>query len=301
LLLNKYLVKFGNAGGSPMSRIAFEEQAAVVSGAASLGAEMARPWTVRRLTQHLGAEIEGLDLAAGLDEAAFAALRGLLLEHHVIFARGQNLAPSQLVETAARFGEIDVNPVSPKVAGMPEVTELVTHDGRSPDIWHFDASFTAAPPMGSLLTMVKSPPVGGDTLWISLHAVYDSLSEAMRAFLAPLSVVYDSALHMQAHIVAEHPLVRAHPETGRTGLFFDPMYAARIPQLNKPESDAVLAFLRSYVADPTFACRFHWSDGAFAMWDNRCTLHRVASDFVGERIIHRVTVAGEPPVRAGGP
>jgi taurine dioxygenase len=67
-------------------------------------------------------------------------------------------------------------------------------------------------------------------------------------------------------------------------------------KLNAAEGEAFLAFLRSYVTDPTFACRYHWSDGTFAMWDNQCTLHRVARDFIGERIINRVTVVGEKPI-----
>jgi taurine dioxygenase len=253
---------------------------------------------VRPLTQHIGAELRGLDLVCGFDDAAFAALHAALLDHHVVFVPDQFLDPAALLEVGARFGTIAVNPLSPKVEGFPEVTELVTHDGRAPDIWHFDASFTAEPPMGSLLSMVKSPAVGGDTLWISGHAVYDSLSEPMRAFLASLTVVYDSAVYAPMDLVAEHPLVRVHPETGRPGLFFDPMYSTRVLELQPSESDAVLRFLRSVITDPTFACRYRWSDGTFAMWDNRCTMHRVSSDFVGERIIHRVTVAGDVPARA---
>jgi len=243
------------------------------------------------LTQHIGAELHGLDLACGLDDSAFAALHAALLEHHVVFVPDQFLGPADLLALGARFGVIEVNPLSPKVEGFPAVTELVTHDGRAPDIWHFDASFTAEPPMGSLLTMVKSPVVGGDTLWISGFAVYDSLSEPMRGFLASLTVEYDSSVYAPVELVAEHPLVRAHPETGRVGLFFDPMYSTRVLELEPSESNAVLRFLRSAITDPTFACRYRWRDGTFAMWDNRCTMHRVSSDFVGERIIHRVTVA----------
>jgi taurine dioxygenase len=256
------------------------------------------PIEVKPLTQHVGAEIRGLDIASGLDEASVATLRALLLRHHVVFLPDQHLTPRQLLATAERFGSIEVNPFSPKVEGLPEVTRLVTYDGRAPDIWHFDSSFMEAPPMGSLLSMVKSPPVGGDTLWLSMHAVYDSLSPAMREFLRPLTAAYDSAVHAPPGMAAQHPLVRSHPETGRPSLYFDPMYSTRILELNKAESDSVLAFLRAYIADPTFACRYHWSEGAFAVWDNRCTLHRVASDFVGERIIHRVTVAGDTPIRA---
>ena len=146
--------------------------------------------------------------------------------------------------------------------------------------------------------MVQSPAVGGDTLWISGYAVYESLSAPMQEFLASLTVVYDSSVFAPLELVAEHPLVRVHPETGRVGLFFDPMYSTRVVELHPSESDALLAFLRSVITDPTFACRYRWGDGTFAMWDNRCTMHRVASDFVGERIIHRVTVAGDVPRRA---
>jgi taurine dioxygenase len=147
--------------------------------------------------------------------------------------------------------------------------------------------------------MVKTPPVGGDTLFVNLAAVYESLSPLMRDLLAGLRVRYESAAKGVPGLEAEHPLVRVHPETGEACLCFDPMYATRVLPLHKEEGRAVLAFLRSYVTDPTFACRYHWEDGTLAMWDNRCTLHRVASDYVGERIIHRVTLAGDPIVAPG--
>ena len=254
------------------------------------------PLEVRPLTRHVGAELRGFDLGAGFDEHACATLRAALIEHGVVFVPDQFLGPADLLGVAARFGEILRNPLSPKVDGFPDVTELVTYDGRAPDIWHFDTSYAEIPPMASLLSMVKSPPVGGDTLFISTYAVYDSLSTTMRDFVERLTVVYESGARGPAGHVAEHPLVRIHPETNRKCLFFDPMYSTGVVELNGSEGDALLAFLRSYVTDPTFACRYQWADGTFAMWDNRCTLHRVASDFVGERIINRVTVAGDKPI-----
>ena len=254
------------------------------------------PVEVRPLTGHIGAELHGLDLAARSDDGALETLRASLLEHHVVFVPGQFLGPSDLLEIAGWFGDILRNPLSPKVDGFPDVTELVTHDGGAPDIWHFDTSYAEVPPKASLLTMVKSPAVGGDTLWISLYAVYESLSATMRDLVDRLTVVYESGAKGPPGHVAEHPLVRIHPDSGRRCLFFDPMYSTRIAELKQSESDALLTFMRSYITDPTFACRYHWSDGTLAMWDNQCTLHRVASDFVGERVIHRVTVAGEKPI-----
>jgi taurine dioxygenase len=258
------------------------------------------PMEARPLTRHIGAELSGFDLRARFDASAYEVLRDALLRYHVIFVPEQFLGPAELLEVGARFGEILRNPLSPKVDGHPDVTELVTRDGGAPDIWHFDTSYAEVPPMASLLSMIRSPAIGGDTLWISLYAVYESLSPAMRQFVDRLTVVYESGARGPEGHVAEHPLVRIHPETGRKCLFFDPRYSTRVAELNRGEGEALLAFLRSYVADPTFACRYRWSDGTFAMWDNRCTLHRVASDFVGERIINRVTVAGDRPVAPTG-
>ena len=255
------------------------------------------PFDVRPLTGHIGAELHGLDLAGGLDDTVAEALRQALLAHNVVFAPSQFLTPTDLLEIAGRFGEILRNPTSPKVEGFPDVTELVTRDGRAPDIWHFDTSYAEIPPKLSCLSMVKSPPCGGDTLFVSAYALYESFSPSLRTFISGLTVVYDSATRSVPGHVAEHPLVHVHPESGRACLLFDPMYSARVVELTDSESQALLAFLRAAVSDPTFACRYRWSDGTFAMWDNRCSLHRVASDFVGERIIHRVTVAGAVPVR----
>jgi taurine dioxygenase len=118
----------------------------------------------------------------------------------------------------------------------------------------------------------------------------------MRELLGRLRVRYEASSPDGGRLVAEHPVVRVHPETERPSLFFDSQWSTGVVELGDEESAALLAFLRAYVKDPTYQCRYRWAEGTFAMWDNRCTLHRVASDFVGERIIQRVTVAGEPPV-----
>jgi taurine dioxygenase len=253
---------------------------------------------VRPLTRHIGAELSGIDLRR-LDDDTVTALHAALLEHLVVFVPGQFLTPPELLAVARGFGEIFPNPMSPKADGYPDVTELVTRDGGSPDIFHFDTSYVAAPPKLSMLSMVRCPPVGGDTLWASGYALLESFSPPMREFLEGLHVRYDPRGKGEMARVAEHPLVSVHPETGRATFLLDAMWSRRVVELERAESDALLAFLRVHVTDPTYSCRYRWSEGTFALWDNRCTIHRVASDFVGERIIQRVTVAGEPlaPVR----
>lgn len=248
---------------------------------------------IEPLTRSIGAELADVDLRH-LDDDEFHALHRAFLEHQVVLFPGQFLDPVELLAFARRFGEIFPNPLSPKADGHPDVTELVTWDGGAPDRFHFDTSYVDVPPKISVLCMVKSPPVGGDTLWASGYAIHDSFSPPMRAFLEQLHVHYDPRSTTDPQ-TADHPLVAVHPETGRAAFLLDTMWGRRVVELERAESEALLTFLRGYVADATFSCRYRWSDGTVAMWDNRCTLHRVASDFVGERIIHRVTVAGDAP------
>jgi taurine dioxygenase len=251
---------------------------------------------LRPLTPVIGAEVHGVDLSAGLDESTFDAVHAALLEYQVLFAPGQFLDTPALRAVASRFGDFDISPISPKVDGYPDVTEIVSREGGAPDIWHFDGSYTEAPPTASFLSMVSCPPVGGDTLWLNAYLVYESLSAPLRELVDGLHVIYDVAVVGKTGSRGEHPLVRIHPETGRKSLYLDPMFSTRVVELGKDESDALLTFLRNYINDPRFACRYHWTPGTFAVWDNRCTLHRVTTDFEGERTVCRVTIVGEKPV-----
>jgi taurine dioxygenase len=62
------------------------------------------------------------------------------------------------------------------------------------------------------------------------------------------------------------------------------------------ESDALLRFLFDHVAQPQFTCRFRWREDSIAMWDNRCTQHRVVSDNLADRRhMERITIVGDTP------
>jgi len=270
---------------------------------------------VRPLTGAIGAEIFGVDLGADLDDTTIAAIRRALLDHCVVFFRDQDITDDQQVRFATRFSGVQraVFGNTSDVAPDLTVIDMLTPKGSGTDVWHADSTFMPAPPFGAVLRAVQIPEVGGDTCFASMYAAYDALSPSMQQQLDGLTAVHSTAHVMElvrrldnakvptssedlpTHV---HPVVRVHPETGRAGLFFDPMYSTRVIELHPSESDAVLAFLRSAITDPTFACRYRWANGTFAMWDNRCTMHRVSSDFLGERIIQRVTVAGDVPVRA---
>ncbi len=244
----------------------------------------------------LGAEVRGLD-PARLDERAAAVLREALDERLVLFLPGLHPTVQQLRDIGALFGELEVHPYIDKVdENTPEVCVLDTSATPKADIWHTDVTYSQHPPIAALLHMVQCPPAGGDTMWINCYEVHDSLSVPMQAFLAGLTCIHDDG--KQGSLRAEHPVVRVHPGTGRRSLYVNKQHGRRIPQLSRPESQALLGFLYRWQEQVKFSCRWRWSPGDVALWDERVTLHSIVDDIDdadGPRILHRVTVLGDDP------
>jgi taurine dioxygenase len=265
---------------------------------------------VDKLTPHAGAEIRGVDLAQPLDERTFKEIHAALIDNGVIFFRDQHLTPEQQKAFGRLFGELHMHPAAPRE--LPEHPEiLVIHaDEKSKHVagenWHSDVSCDLEPPMGSILYMHELPPVGGDTLFASMYAAYEGLSEPMKRLLEPLT-----AMHEGEHVYrgrygvndagkvfpkAEHPIVRTHPVSGRKALYVNGGFTTRIVQLKRPESDALLQFLYRHVETPEFHCRFRWQVNSIAFWDNRCMQHHAMWDYYPQRRHgHRVTIKGDKP------
>jgi taurine dioxygenase len=265
---------------------------------------------VEKLTPIIGAEVHGVDLSKPLDERTFKEIHEALTENQVIFFRDQHLTPDQQKAFGRLFGELHMHPAAPReLEGHPEI--LVIHaDEKSKhvagEVWHTDVSCDLEPPMGSVLYMHELPPVGGDTLFASMYAAYDALSEPMKRFLEPLT-----AMHEGEHVYrgrygiddqgktfpkAEHPVVRTHPVSGKKGLYVNSGFTTKIVQLKRPESDALLQFLNSHIETPEFHCRFRWQVNSIAFWDNRCVQHHAMWDYYPQRRHgHRVTIKGDRP------
>ena len=154
---------------------------------------------IRKLTPHIGAELLGVDLAQPLSEDTFKSVHDALIENCVIFFRDQQLTVEQHKAFGRRFGELAIHPAAPGlVEGHPEI--LVIHaDEKSKRVagenWHSDVSCDAEPPMGSILYMHELPPVGGDTLFASMYAAYEGLSEPLKRMLEGMT-----ALHRGEHV-----------------------------------------------------------------------------------------------------
>ncbi|CAM3838541.1 TauD/TfdA dioxygenase family protein [Nocardiopsis rhodophaea] len=249
---------------------------------------------VRPLSGALGAEVHGVRLEEVTDEE-FAELRRLLLEYLVIFIPGQDgWSPESRIAFGRRFGELEVHPYLPHLDGHPEIQIIDSEqDGKIP-IWHTDMTYTANPPVGSILQIVRGPGRGGDTMWSNQYLAYEALSAPLRDMLDGLTAIHAIKIPgLESR--AEHPVVRVHPETGRRALFVNRAHTSHIAQLSRNESDALLQHLTEFATAPEFTCRYQWSPGDVAIWDNRVTQHYAVDDYARRRTGYRLVVLGDDP------
>ena len=124
--------------------------------------------TVSPIAGALGAEIGGVDIGAGLDDSTIAEIRRALLEHLVIFFRGQQLDDASHKDFTRRFGKIFIHPNFNTGEGDPEIVRVVRKPGDERIVgeeWHSDTTMMQEPPMGAILYALDVPPYGGDTLF----------------------------------------------------------------------------------------------------------------------------------------
>lgn len=254
---------------------------------------------IRPVGAALGAEIHGIDLN-DLSEPQIEAIHQAFADHLVLFFPEQDLTPDGHRRFASMFGELEVVPALTKLdEDHPEIVVLNDLDTPAADVWHTDVTFSESPPITAILHMVDCPPVGGDTQWINLYRAYETLSAPMKEMLEGMT-----AIHVNKYgtgQVAEHPVVRVHPETGRKSLYVNRIFTSHIRQLSRPESEVILRYLYSWSEQSNFSVRYRWSNGDVGMWDNRCTLHQRVNDWNGHRVIQRITVLGDKPVGVGEP
>lgn len=254
---------------------------------------------IRPLAGALGAEVRGIDLAEldDLGDKGFAAIQQALIDHLVLFFPGQQLTPDRHRDFAARFGEMEIHPFIPKLDDerYREIVVLKSSQGAIADVWHTDVTFSATPPICSVLHMETLPAIGGDTMWTNQYLAYESLSAPMRAMLSALTAVHSAWPFGHPEVSAVHPVVRKHPVTGRASLYVNRQFTSHIVELSRAEGRSLLEYLYTHSEQPQFTCRYRWSEGDVGVWDNRCTQHHAIADYEGERVIHRVTVTGDHP------
>jgi len=268
---------------------------------------------IKPITPTIGAEIIGANLR-NLSNAEFNQIEEAFIKHQVIFFRDQPLLEVDTqIEFGKRFGNLHFHPAAPHHEKHPEI--FVIHADKNSKFadgngWHTDVSCDIEPPLGTCLQLHKLPPSGGDTLYSSMYAAFETLSKSMQSFLTKLT-----AMHESEHIYrgrydhrgvdnskkefpsAEHPVVCTHPKSGRNALYVNPSFTTKIKELSNQESAYLLKFLFKHQQRPEFQIRFKWSKNAIALWDDRCTQHFAIWDYwPNERKGHRVTIKGSKPI-----
>jgi taurine dioxygenase len=272
---------------------------------------------VTPLSTALGAEIGGVELATPPAGPVLSEILHAFGQYGVVFFRDQQLTPEQHLAFAECFGAVNINRFFTAAPGYPEIAEVRKEPEQRRNIgngWHTDHSYDLAPAMGSMVYAREVPTTGGDTLFASMYAAYDTLSDGLKATLDGLR-----ALHSSRHVFgaeadarrgdlqgrignpelatqdAIHPVVIRHPETGRKALYVNPGFTRHFDGWTEEESRLLLDYLYRHAVRPEFTIRFHWREDSLAFWDNRSTWHFAVNAYQGERrLLHRITIAGVP-------
>jgi taurine dioxygenase len=281
---------------------------------------------VEPMTVHIGAEISGVDLTRPLESQHIYDIRRALLKWKVIFFRDQHLDHQQHIAFARQFGELTPGHV---VFGneekYPEIYPVLKHrtafaarpvKQRIWTDWHTDITAAINPPFGSILRAVVVPPYGGDTQWTNMVAAYQGLPPDMQQLVSTLRSVHQfmiaesgkdadayNAKVKKDQLIAEHPLVTVHPETGENSLYTNSEFVKSIVGLEPKESQDLLEYLWEHCLRAEYMVRFRWKPGSIAFWDNRSTQHLAVRDVYDtdfEREFYRVTLNGIAPIGVDG-
>ena len=268
---------------------------------------------VEAITPSIGAEISGVSLNKDLNSVTMEKIYSALIKHQVIFFRDQDISPETHLKLAESLGDIDPgHPVYPHVEDYQSIVLLRNDVDNKPDTndWHKDLTFKSNPPFASILHGVNVPKVGGDTLWASMSAAYDSLPDGWKEHLEGLEAIHDmgtfrndfyneggidsvnSALKKVGSAV--HKVIETHPISGLKYLNVNQSFTRNIVNESQGPSDHILQFLFQHITKPEFQVRFHWENNSIAIWDNRITQHYAVCDYLPSfRHMQRITVSND--------
>ena len=281
---------------------------------------------VTPLSEVLGAEVRGVDLAGPLTGSAFGYILDVFYRYQVVVFRDQALTPEAQIAFSRRFGPVERhNNEEFLLGGNPEI--LVLSNDRKDDVpigvlaagdfWHSDHAFKKETGLATLLYAVRLPKQGGDTEFANNYRAYETLSDGMKDRLFGLKGIHSRNRLRNPRVEVSrpnvegyykrgggkendvlHPIVRTHPVTGRKGLFISPRFTIGIADMDDRDAQPLLDRLFEHLIRPENVYRHEWQPCDFLMWDNRCVNHRACGGYTYPdiRLIHRTTVLGDRPV-----
>ena len=269
---------------------------------------------IQKYSPNLGAIITGVDLSKEINEYQFKDIHKAFLDNQVLFFQNQNeITPEIHLKLGKLFGELHVHPAAPSMPGYPEIFEIHAHKNSkvaNGEFWHSDVSCDIEPPLGTMLQLHILPETGGDTMFSDMYSAYNELSDKYKSLLDGLIAIHESEHLYSGRYedrgvnkdniktpVANHPLIRTHPITGKKAIYVNRTFTTGIEGMNKNESSSILEFLFEHCEHVNFQIRYRWNKNDMAFWDNRCTMHRAIWDYwPNERKGRRVTIKGDKPV-----
>jgi taurine dioxygenase len=276
------------------------------------------PITIEPTGQACGALVRGVDLSEALSPATVDRLRSAWLEHHVLVFPNQAIDDDDLERFTLYFGPFGEDPFFGPIPGREHVAAVCREaDERTPifaEAFHSDWSFLEHPPQGTILRAIEIPPHGGDTLFANQHAAWESMPAPLRARIRDLRAVHSARLPYAPQgaygdadqasgrsmdirpseaALAErtHPLVRAHPETGREAIFSTLGYIIGLEGLAGEDAIDLLKEVHGWQTRDEVLYRHVWEPDMLVMWDNRSVLHAATGGYEGHaRRLHRTTI-----------
>lgn len=284
------------------------------------------PITVTPSGAGIGADVSGVDLSK-VTPGEVEEIRQAWIAHQVLRFRDQKLDDDALADFSANFGELEGAPIGFKTMNYktdrPEVTvisnikiggEAIGGLGDGEAEWHSDMTYIDMPPDASALYSLEIPNFGGDTWFMNMYQVYESLPAELKAKVDGVTCKHDSTRSSDGKLRsgfeesysredlpgAIHPLAIKHQESGRTALYLGRRLNAHVLSLSEAESDELLDALWAHVHANAVTWTQQWKLDDLVMWDNRCTMHKRESfDANSRRLMHRTQVRGSiKPVAA---
>ncbi len=281
---------------------------------------IAPSFTLRPLSDALGAEVMGLDLVQPLSTEDARALSKALDDHTVLLFRDQQVSEAEQIRLANIFGEpslrsrpdnivAEENEYSRAIGLVTNIRQDGKPIGSLPDgeMWfHHDGCFIDAPYRATLLYAVQVPAIGGHTRFLDMYKAYELLPPDIKRRLEGRTCLHifdyktltnapDPDQDLAAVRHARHPAVVRHPNSGKAALYINPLLTARIEGLPRDESDELIRTVCKFTENDSLIYEHVWRPRDLLIWDNWGSCH-ARTDFPSDqiRLLRRSIVKGQP-------
>ena len=275
---------------------------------------------IKNLGSTLGVEIIGLNLKINIDKNIIGQVSDLLSEFSVVVIRDQNITNDQHIHFSEYFGDLEVTKAGTNGSGSKLIilrnfdedgnivpaTDRQRLNNLANQEWHSDSSFKKIPSKLSILSAKMIPAKGGNTEFLSMRAVYNSLPEKLKSNIEDKVCWHDysygrskidpnlvTADEKKALPPVKQKLVLNNKKYGKS--LYIGAHCSKIDGMNDSESQNLLDEIYAYIDKESHVYSHIWKPYDLIMWDNRAVLHRATpiKGKVEKRLMVRTTIAGE--------